>query len=490
MENFGLDEAARYLCKDVRYDYWMWRHFQARLKRQGVQGVYDFEMTFYSVVMDMEQAGFPVDRNNLGKVRIELEQHIAEIEQEVYKVAGGEFALSNTNARRWVMFGVGKPSYPTDPKTGRVLSKTALRSQRVRVLALTPKSTPDNKTPMITQAVLTYYAGRGNQMAERLLEWSLMDKLRGTFIEGLDPLLTPSKNGALPTIHTGFNQHGTKTGRLSSSKPNLQNLPRGTIIRDLFVADEGYVLIVADYDQIELRCLAKEADEQTMIDTFRRGDDIHHEAAMVAMRLPADQITPSLRQVGKTLNFATGYGAGPTRIAGVAGVSITEGQAFLDRYYARFSRLRPWKARLLRGARERGDRANAAQPPSVVIPPFGRLRRLPDLFEVHEDLEWKKWRAERQAVNAVIQGFASYITKMAMLRLDEVLADYPAHMVGQVHDEIIFRVWKTRVDEVLPLVVRTMSDIRGTDGQPILGDIPLVVSAETGYTWAEAKGKG
>jgi len=489
VHNFGMDDAARYLCKDVRYDWLMWKYYYPRLRRKDLQRVYDFEMGFYEVVMAIEMAGFPVEMENLRKVRADLESQIHGIEQAVWHEAGGPFPMSNTTSRRWVMFGEGKVAYPTDPKTGAVLSKRALKTQGVRVLSYTPKSTPENKTPQITQAVLEAYANRGNRMAQWFLDWANAEKLRGTFIEGINGLLSPSVPGQLPHIHTGFNQHGTATGRLSSSKPNLQNLPRGSTIRDLFVADHGYVLIVADYDQIELRCLAYEAAERNMIEIFQQGRDIHREAAAAAMRIDAADVTPDQRQVGKTLNFATSYGAGPGRIAMVAGTTMDEGRAFLDRYYAQFPGLNRWKSRVLQEARSRGDRKKLTKPPTVVIPPFGRVRRLPDLFIVDPDEEWKKWRAERQAINAVIQGFASYITKMAMWDLYFSLDPDVAHMVVQVHDEIVLRVRKSRVDEVLPLVTSTMSSIRGTDGQPILGDIPLLVSAETGYTWAEAKGK-
>jgi DNA polymerase I len=495
VENFGLDEAARYLCKDVRYCWWMFQHFHRRLG--DLRQVYEFEMSLYPILMQMEFAGFPVDRGNMAEVKEDLEHRIAEIEQWVYKAAGGEFVLSNTNARRWVMFGQGKPSFAT--KDGQTYRGHPLKSQKLRPLGYTPASAKTTtKLPQITQAVLEFYRDRGNQMAERLLDWSLYEKLRGTFIEGLDKLLTEHQ-GRLPTLHTSFNQHGTKTGRLSSTRPNLQNLPRGSTIRDLFVADEGYVLIVADYDQIELRCLAHEAQELAMIEVFMQRRDIHQEAAAAAMRLQAALITADQRQVGKTLNFATGYGAGPARIAAVAGVSLDEGKQFLDRYYRQYPRLQPWKAKVLREARARLDRADpTGHPPAVVIPPFGRLRRLPELDQVwlmqhekegEEGNDWRRWRAERQAVNAVIQGFASYITKLAMIDLQPMLAEYDAQMVGQVHDEIILRVRAESVDDVLPRVVSTMGDIRGTDGQPILGNIPLVVSAETGYTWAEAKGK-
>jgi DNA polymerase-1 len=467
----------------------MFKYFFPRLKRKGLQQVYDFEMSFYEVVMAVEMAGFPVELANLRKVRTDLERQIHDVEQAVWHEVGGQFQMSNTNARRWIMFGEGKPAYPTDPATGQTLSKKPLKTQGLRPISYTPKSTQDNKTAQITAAVLESYANRGNRMAQWFIDWSNADKLRGTFIEGINSLLSPSVPGQLPHIHTGFNQHGTATGRLSSSKPNLQNLPRGSTIRDLFVADMGYVLIVADYDQIELRCLAHEAKEQSMIEIFQEGRDIHREAAAAAMRIPAEEVTGDQRQVGKTLNFATSYGAGPGRIAMVAGTTMQEGQKFLDRYYAQFSGLNRWKAQVLREARQRGDRSDAGKPPMVVIPPFGRVRRLPDLFVIDPDEEWRKWRAERQAINAVIQGFASYITKMAMRDLHDSLDPDVAHMVVQVHDEIVLRVRKDQVDDVLPIVTSTMSGIRGTDGQPILGDIPLLVSAETGYTWAEAKGK-
>jgi DNA polymerase-1 len=298
--------------------------------------------------------------------------------------------------------------------------------------------------------------------------------------------------GPLPTVHTSFKQHGTKTGRLSASDPNLQQLPREvkgrTSIRTLFVAPPGSVLIVADYDQIELRCLAYEAQEPAMIEIFRQHRDIHAEATAVAMQILLEQVTSDMRQVGKTLNFATGYGAGPERIAFVAGVSVRRGQQFLDRYYDEFRALEPWKRKLLKEARYSGDkRAPGVHPPYVLIPPFGRKRRLPLLY--HEKYGYMR-RAERQAVNARIQGFASSITKLAMRDLLEELRPYPATLLAQVHDEIVVRVDEDAVEEVQPLVERVMSGVLDPLNEtPILGSIPLLVSASSGHSWAEAKGK-
>ena len=306
---------------------------------------------------------------------------------------------------------------------------------------------------------------------------------------GFDKFLSKRDSG-LPRLHTSFKQHGTVTGRLSAEKPNLHQIPKSSVIRDLFIAGPGHVLIVADYDQIELRCLAKEAREKTMIHIFQEGRDIHREAAAAAMVIDVGEVTDHMRDVGKTLNFATGYGAGANKIAAVAHTTKRRGQQFLDRYYATFSGLEPWKKRVLYEARDRCDPTSpSTDPPTIIIPPVGRLRRLPDLMNYHKGEEWVRWRAERQAINALVQGFASYITKIAMLNLFQRISAYPAQMVLQVHDEIIVRCEEAYAEEVLALVSDTMMGVRTSDGSPILGEIPLIVSSKVGYSWAAAKGK-
>ena len=319
------------------------------------------------------------------------------------------------------------------------------------------------------------------------LDWSLTEKLRGTFVEGLTGFLCETGD-EFPTVHTGFKLHGTVTGRLSAAEPNIQQLPRGSTIRKLFVAGSNHVLIVADYDQIELRCLAYAATEPSMIKIFRQRRDIHAEATAVAMRIALESVTPDLRQLGKTLNFATGYGAQAQRIAAVAGVSVKRGQQFLDRYYGEFTELEPWKAELLKEARLRCDLTSPNRyPPFVEIPISKRRRRLPDLLPVLAPNRGAVLRAERQAVNAYVQGFAGNIAKSAMRQLHVDLATFPAQLVAQVHDEIIVRVEKQAAPEVLEVVQRVMSGVQDVNGEPILGEIPLVVSAATGQSWAEAK---
>jgi len=481
IENFGLDEVARYLAKDLRYCWMMYQAFFPLLKRRGVQAVYDFEMSLYPIIMAMEYEGFPFDLSQMDEVRKELKDRQADVEQKVWNQTGDTFPLSNTNAKRWVMF----EEATRDKETGKRIpeygnSNRLLRSQKLPVRS----RTPGQRLPQVTQTVLEYYSDDGNKMAELFLEWSLLEKLRGTFIDGLEKHLRYPRQG-LPTIHTSFKQHGTVTGRLSASDPNLQQLPRGTVIRKLFVAGEGHDLIVADYDQIELRCAGYSSQDPEMLRVFKQGQDIHALAASAMLQIPLDKVTKEQRQVGKTQNFGTLYGAGEDKIAAVAGVSKKRAAAFIRNYFDMFSGLESWKRRELKLAIERGDKtAPLTWPPYVVIPPNGRRRRLPDLF--HPD-GWEKLRAERQAINAHVQGFASNITKLAMLELFKVLEPFPAQMIAQVHDEIVIRVTKEASGEVLSLVQSTMSGVRNPEGDPILGEIPLVVSAATGPSWADAK---
>ena len=304
IENFGLDEVARYLAKDLRYCWMMFKRWYPRLNTKGLQAVYDFEMLLYPVLMEIENAGFPVDLSAMDKVRAELEEKLADISEACHHRAGGEFSMSDTGTKRWVLFGEGTPAFPVNPKNGQPLRGAApLKSEKLKVLSRTPVE----KVPQVTQAVLEHYQDR-NPMASLMLQWSEYEKLRGTFVVGITDLLH-TNGGDLPTIHTSFKQHGTKTGRLSASKPNLQQLPKGTTIRDLFVAGPGHTLIVADYDQIELRCAGFLSRDREMLRVFKAGEDIHRQAASAMFQVALDAVTDAQRHVGKTQNFAVLYGA-------------------------------------------------------------------------------------------------------------------------------------------------------------------------------------
>jgi DNA polymerase I-like protein with 3'-5' exonuclease and polymerase domains len=487
VDNFGLDEVARYLAKDIRYAWLRFQDLLRRLEHKGLRPVYDFEMQVYPSIMTMETTGFPVDLSHMQEVRADLEGQIAAIEDEAWKLAGDQFPLSNLDAKRWVLFGEGvrRKNVPEPiPVYGQ--NKVRLKSQNLRVRSRTEK----NDVAQVTGAVLEYYADRGNRMAELLKAWAEYEKLRGTFIEGITGFLNHHPQG-LPTVHPSFHLHRTVTGRFSASEPNVHQLPREqkgrTSIRRLFVAGKGRRLIVADYDQIELRCAGFLSGDPEMVRVFIDGRDIHREAAVAMFQMPAEEVTGELRQVGKTQNFAVLYGAGEQKIAIVAGCTIQRAQELIRGYFQRFAQLEKWKYRELQLARKRGDRQNPwSDPPRVVIPPFGRLRRLPMLFELDKD--YIRFHAERQAINALCQGFAAYVTKLAMVELHATLPE-GATMIAQVHDEIIVLADDDVADQAEKITKDVMEGVLDpTTGKPILGTVPLVVSAATGDSWAEAKG--
>jgi len=261
------------------------------------------------------------------------------------------------------------------------------------------------------------------------------------------------------------------------------------MIRQLFVPRPGHIFIAADYDQMELRVAGYLSGDPNMLQVFLRGDDIHAQAGASMYGIPLEQVSKAQRSVGKTQNFAVLYGAGEDKIAQVAGTSIKKAMKLIDGYYAGFPMLEPWKRRVIKEAIKLGDPANPTiNPPVVLIPPYGRKRRLPGLL-AHPDVQRGMYnRAVRQAINSLVQGFASNITKMAMVNMAPLLPP-DTRMLAQVHDEILVETPIERESEMLEFVPYIMSSIYRpkTTGEPILGEIPLTVSAKSGYSWAEAK---
>jgi DNA polymerase-1 len=456
-----VDAVARYLAKDIRYTWLYFRNQFPRLAKQGLTEAYKVEMDLYGVLMRMECNGFPVDGKRMDVVKSELEEELRSVAGEAWSIAGYQFEMTNLNIKRDLLF---------NPK-------------KLGGQGLKPKSyTEKTNTAQLNKATLEYYAERGNRLAQVFLEFSALEKLRGTFIEGLGKHLIDGR------IHTSFKQHGTVTGRLSAHQPNLQQIPArgdGAIIREMFVALPGKSLVVADYDQIELRCAAFLSGDTAMMEVFKQGQDIHRAAAAAMYTVDMDEVTKEQRQAGKGQNFLTLYGGGAAKLARTAGVDVPTAELFIKRYYQQFPHLGAWKDSLVEAAQRAGRRTDPFRyPPYVLIPPFNRRRRIPDLYSPHE---YDRYRGERQAVNAVVQGFASYVMKLALIELDRQLPSLDAVMLVTVHDEIVVM---CDVDTAVS-VKDTVSAIMGSvtlAGEPILGEVPLVASADIGRTWAEAKG--
>lgn len=459
VDNFAIDKVAQYLAQDVRFTWLLWKKRFPMLAEHDLQAAYALEMGLYGVLMSMEKAGVTVNQQHMAHVKADLESQIKAIEVEVWKMAGVQFPLSNTNKKRDLLF--------LPKKDG---------GQGLKPLGYTPK----DKKPILNQVTLEKYRDT-NQLAALFLGWSELEKLRGTFIEGLSSHLINGK------IHTSFKQHSTVTGRLSASDPNLQQIPRESSIRELFVADPGYTFVVSDYDQIELRCAAFLSQDEAMMQVFIEEQDIHRAAAAAMYGKAVEDVTSEERQAGKSQNFLTLYGGGAAKLAKTAKVDIKVAEQFIARYYQMFPGLMAWKTKIVKDAIARGDRRNLPKSsPYVLIPPVNRQRRLIDLFSVDA---YERFRAERQAVNAVVQGFASNIMKQALIDLYHALPS-DSIMLLTVHDEVVIQTpLSSDADAVKELVTLVMSSVKCPQGLSIIGNVPLVASANIGPSWAEAKGK-
>jgi DNA polymerase I-like protein with 3'-5' exonuclease and polymerase domains len=451
-----IDAVARYLAQDVRYCWLLWQALCGWVAEEGMWDILQLEMDLYPVIMRMEAAGAFVDPQHLDEMEQALEEEIQDIERDAWTTAKVRvpFALTNTNMKRDLLFN------PRDQG-----------GQGLRPLSFTPKQ----HIPQLTQATLEHYAGT-NKLALLFLEYSEKQKLLGTYIHGLRARLNDGK------IHTSFTQHATVTGRLSSRNPNLQNIPRDSNVRALFIAPPGYSLVVADYDQIELRVTAHFSRDDKMREIFLAGEDIHAGTFAAITGKKIADVTKDERQVGKGLNFAVVYGAGPDKVAAMSGVTVTQARFFMHKYYERFGNIEPWKQHVLNEARRRGDRHHPYLQQPYVTTMLGRKRRLPDLFSYDRAA---LGRAERQAINHRVQGTAAEIMKIAMIRVDRAFADTPFTLILTVHDEIVSLCPEGTEAEAQEVVVAALSGITLSE-RPII-DVPLVVSCGTAKRWSEAK---
>ncbi len=310
----------------------------------------------------------------------------------------------------------------------------------------------------------------GHEVPKLLIEYRELSKLKSTYVDALPGYVNPTTG----RIHTSFNQTGAATGRLSSSDPNLQNIPvrtpRGEAIRRAFVAPPGAVLLTADYSQIELRLLAHLSGDPAFVEAFAQGGDIHRQTAAIIFGVPQDQVTPEMRARAKTINFATIYGQGAFALSRQLGITLDEAKEFIRQYFARFAGVRAWLDRTVAAAREKG----------FVETIFGRRRYIPELRDRNFNV---RAFGERTATNSPLQGSAADLIKIAMIRIDRALAEQHlgARMVLQVHDELVFEVpeaEQTSASELVKRHMETAAELR----------VPLVVSTGVGRNWVDAKG--
>jgi DNA polymerase-1 len=464
VESQPMDQVARYLAKDVWYCLQYHTYLTERLSYSPklIDVFTKDEMTVYPLVMKQELQGVRIDTALLKERGDKLLEQMEDLTQQIWDLTGESWEITNGGRKIHFLF---------DSKESG--------GQGLKPLTYTEKK----QQPQVTQEVLEYYSEK-NELAALLLEWSDKQKQHSTFIVGLNKALVGDR------LHASFNQHRTVTGRFSSSNPNLHQIPRGPFFRDCFIADEGCKLIVADYSQMELRIAADMSKDPEMMRVFLEDLDIHREAAAAMLQMPQEDVSDVLRMIGKTQNLGTLYGAGSKKITkvakegGVPNMTEKRGQEFVDAYNERFKVMTAWKRDIVIQAKA-SVKAGDKRHPFVEIPPYGRMRRLPMLFSMDKG---HRAKAERQAVNSIVQGNGAYILKQAMRDLDVTLGpNSPIKVVMNVHDELIATCPEGVALEALELVKNTMEAVRSPDGTPVIGEVPLKVNAAIADRWSEGK---
>lgn len=400
--------------------------------------VYDeIEAPLAPILAKMEHVGIKVHAKELEEFAVELADEIQRVEREIYAIAGEEFNIGSTQQLGAVLF--EKLGLPPSKKT---------------------------KTGYATGSEVLLQLAGDHEIARLVLRWRELTKLRSTYATSLPKLI--AEDGR---IHTTYEQHVAATGRLSSVEPNLQNIPirteLGRTIRKAFVADEGFQLLSLDYSQIELRFLAHECHDPTLMDAFRTGKDVHAATASLMWNEPIDQVSPEHRRYAKMLNYAVLYGVTGYGLANQLGgeFSVKEAQQLIKQYFERFPKVREYIDRTLELARERGYTTTL----------FGRRRYFPD---IHAGNRIARAYAERQAINAPLQGGSADLIKLAMIRIDEILHGKRTRMLLQVHDELLFE-WdpKEELVEELRAAMETALEL----------DVPIEVDAKVGPNWLEMR---
>jgi len=436
------EAAAVYSAEDADYTYRLRGVLASKIEEAKLARLYyDMELPLIPVLTRMEQTGVRIDTAFLKTLSRQMEREAQEVAEGIYALAGREFNINSTQQLGKILFEELKL-----PTKGKTTKKTAF-STDVRVLEELSKIHP---------------------LPRAILEYRQLSKLKSTYVDALPELVNPETG----RVHTSFNQAVTAPGRLSSSDPNLQNIPvrteTGREIRKAFVpTDNDHTLLVADYSQIELRILAHYADDAGLLDAFRAGEDIHTRTAAEVFGVALDKVTPAQRRVAKTANFAIIYGVSAYGLSQQTDMDVSEAQKFIDTYFARYPGINTYIESTKAAAHRDG----------YVTTLSGRRRYLPDINSKNFQL---RQFAERTAINTPIQGTAADLIKLAMIRIDRLLASKKTRMVLQVHDELVFDAHRDEIETVITLVRKEMTEAIDLKA-------PLVVDMGTGPNWLEAK---
>jgi DNA polymerase-1 len=436
-------ECARdFACEDTDMTWRLRELFEPQLETLQLSRLFhEVEIPLVEVLAEMEWSGITIDLEWFQSLKERFERERKRVEQEIYTTAGEEFNINSNPKLREILFDrLGLP-----------------------VLKKTPTG------PSTDASVLQQLADEGHQLPVLLMEYRELAKLESTYIDALPAYVHPSTR----RVHTSFSQTTAATGRLSSSEPNLQNIPirreLGRDIRRGFIPRRGWTLVAADYSQIELRLLAHLSDDPAFVQAFRAGGDIHRQTAAVIFDVPLEHVNKEMRARAKTINFATIYGQGPHALSRQLKITHAEAKEFIERYFQRFHRVREYLDSMVEFARVHG----------YVQTIFNRRRYIPELRDRNFNI---RAFGERTAANSPIQGSAADLIKIAMIRIHNTLTAraLSAKMLLQVHDELVFEVPEFELEDVKALVTYEMEHAATLA-------VPLVVDIAAGNNWLATK---
>jgi DNA polymerase-1 len=441
-DEIDLEQASPYAAEDADITLQLHQALWPKLRDDAtLRTVYeDIEIPLLPVLSVMERNGVMVDAKLLAKQSSELAKHMQQVEEQAYSEAGEEFNLGSPKQIQAILFD----------------------KQGLPVISKTPKGQPSTAEAVLQELAVDY------ALPKLILEYRSLSKLKSTYTDKLPDMINPASG----RVHTSYHQAVAATGRLSSSDPNLQNIPirtrEGRRIRQAFVAPKGHVILAADYSQIELRIMAHLSGDEGLLNAFAAGEDIHRATAAEVFGVQGDQVTSEQRRSAKAINFGLIYGMSAFGLARQLGISRPVAQEYIDLYFSRY----PGVKQFMEQTRE------AARQKRYVETVFGRRLHVPDIKASNMQ---RRQYAERTAINAPMQGTAADIIKIAMVRVQQWLQDKQpgARMIMQVHDELVFEVEQACVEQVREQVVSLM--VAAAQLQ-----VPLVVDSGVGKNWDEA----
>jgi DNA polymerase-1 len=444
-----LDKATHYAAEDADITLRLYQTLKPRMPLEGVSSVYHIlEKPLVPVIAQMEMHGIKVDRTMLSRLSGEFAQRMGSLEADIEALAGQSFNIGSPKQLGEILF----DKLDLNPK---------------------PKKTKTGAYSTGADVLETLAAESGHELPKKVLEWRQLSKLKSTYTDALQTQI----NGDTQRVHTSYSLAATSTGRLSSNEPNLQNIPirteEGRRIREAFVAEEGNVLIAADYSQIELRLLAHIADIPSLKDAFEKGEDIHATTASAIFDVPMEEMTSEIRRRAKAINFGIIYGISAFGLARQLDIARSEAKDFIDRYFERFPGIRTYMDDTIAACKETG----------YVETLFGRRAHIAGINDKNPNM---RGFSERAAINAPIQGTAADIIRRAMIRMPDALkkAGFESvRMLLQVHDELVFEAPEGDADAAVAIIRNVME---GASAPLVQLSVPLTVEAGIAKTWGQA----